>query len=486
MAADGTGYLIPDNPQPDELNCLLVFYPDDPMYLAALLGAITYMGTWAAWERDPDKRARLAAAAWKEANECTLDSMSCITELVTALTGINQTLVAIQQAIENQSISLDAGDIVTAVNGVQTAIENLEFDSVISEDDMSIVINNCCCCGGASSTTPGIPGIPDDLPPDTAPPTPLQPVEEIEPFPPEEPEQEWLLTECAMAQFLAYTFRKLCIDIANGDFTQANMVAKLATYLPGAGWDFIGGAAQLALALISIMSNLVGAGTIASEIDNKFETIKCALLNRSMTSSQRVSAIRTLIDTMSLPTLTRYAMKFIAGYIPVYYVFDLNTLAYAQSYLQDNGFFAAGCPGCVDTGGYPDPTQSGLYIRDHTSTSNQLWWSTDNTIFAQIGTTGQPFYFNRLYYITDHPTVGTGAMHCQLTSTPTANAIVCDVDVTNPNVIPVTITCYDAEDVMFQTVVASGEMVTIQTSRLDTQAGISGFRLQIVITGVSE
>lgn len=69
------GYLIPDNAQPDSLRCVRVYLPDDPLYLAALLGSLTYLGTWAAWERDAEKRGRLAALAWKDANERTIDEL---------------------------------------------------------------------------------------------------------------------------------------------------------------------------------------------------------------------------------------------------------------------------------------------------------------------------------------------------------------------------------------------------------------------------
>lgn len=73
--SDGKGYLIPDNAQPDELRCVRVYVPDDPLYIAALIGSITYLGTWTAWERDKEHRGTLAAQVWKEANEKTLDDL---------------------------------------------------------------------------------------------------------------------------------------------------------------------------------------------------------------------------------------------------------------------------------------------------------------------------------------------------------------------------------------------------------------------------
>lgn len=474
------GYIIPDNASPGDMDCILVFYPNDPTYLAALLGSITYLATWTAWERDPDKRGRIAAAAWKDANECTLDSMSCITDLVTALTSINQTLAAIQTAIENQSLSLDTANIEAAIGGVQTAIENLTFDSVMTEDDMSIVINNCCC--GGSSSTPTIPGLPDNLPPNTQPPTPTQPIDDYEPFPPEEPEANWLQNECAMAQFLLFTFRKICLDAANGDFTQANMIAKLATYFPGSGWDFIGGAAQFALALLTVISNLVDTATIAAEIDSKFEAMKCALLNRNVSASERIGQIRVLIDLMALPTLTRYAMKFIVGYMPAYYVFDLNTLAYAESYLQDNGFFAAGCPACVDMPS-PEPQPSTLFLRDHTSTAGQLWISTDGLSYSQYGyTSGFGFNFYQDYWLK-----GDAAYHldCEITAASSAsNRVDCDVTITNENLATISVGIQQY-GVAGSVVILAGQKTTVRSSLIDFQLAITDARIKVNIAPAS-
>jgi len=70
------GYLIPENAQPADTRCLRVFVPDDPLYIAAFLGALTYFGQWTAWERDEQKRGQFAAHAWREANELTLDGLS--------------------------------------------------------------------------------------------------------------------------------------------------------------------------------------------------------------------------------------------------------------------------------------------------------------------------------------------------------------------------------------------------------------------------
>lgn len=193
---DGKGYLIPDDVQPMEMGCILVFYPEDAQnyYLRALVGSLSYLGTWVAWERDTEKRGILAAKAWKEANDCTFDSMSCVTDLVTALTGINQTLAAIQAAIEGQEMVLDASGLLPALAGIEDAIENISISGGQSEEDMATVINNygCGCgCGNTDDNWDDAAPIPDD--PDIPPTT--------EPINPSD------YQKCSLAHYLIYTLR---------------------------------------------------------------------------------------------------------------------------------------------------------------------------------------------------------------------------------------------------------------------------------------
>lgn len=67
----------------DEIVCQLVYLPDRPEYWQALLGAISYMGTWVAWEADAGKRGKDAAANWREAFELTIGCwrMTCLEEI---------------------------------------------------------------------------------------------------------------------------------------------------------------------------------------------------------------------------------------------------------------------------------------------------------------------------------------------------------------------------------------------------------------------
>lgn len=89
------GYPLPDGELgEDEIVCQLIFLPDRSEYWQALLGAISYMSTWKAWERDSDKRGKDAAANWREAFELTMGCwrMTCLEDLTTAVTDILELL----------------------------------------------------------------------------------------------------------------------------------------------------------------------------------------------------------------------------------------------------------------------------------------------------------------------------------------------------------------------------------------------------------
>lgn len=57
----------------NELGCFLVFYPDEPAFRQALLGAITEFTKWWTWERDPLHRGAIAANLWDDAITATLE-----------------------------------------------------------------------------------------------------------------------------------------------------------------------------------------------------------------------------------------------------------------------------------------------------------------------------------------------------------------------------------------------------------------------------
>ena len=81
---DAPGYPLPDGELgQDEIVCQLVYLPDRPEYWQAFLGALHYMTTWRAWQRDTDKRGQDAAANWREAFEHTMECwrMTCLQDL---------------------------------------------------------------------------------------------------------------------------------------------------------------------------------------------------------------------------------------------------------------------------------------------------------------------------------------------------------------------------------------------------------------------
>lgn len=87
------GYLLPPDPIADEeIACALVFYPDRDEYRRALIGSLSYLSTWLAWERDENKNGKIAAAAWKTALDLTLEcwQMSCLDGLIADVAAIRQ------------------------------------------------------------------------------------------------------------------------------------------------------------------------------------------------------------------------------------------------------------------------------------------------------------------------------------------------------------------------------------------------------------
>lgn len=94
---DGKGYKLPAETVvmvEDDMACAVVYYPNEPEYRQALMGSLFYLGTWAAWQRDPLKRGRIAAANWKVANDLTLEciEMSCFDEIVNAINNLRVTV----------------------------------------------------------------------------------------------------------------------------------------------------------------------------------------------------------------------------------------------------------------------------------------------------------------------------------------------------------------------------------------------------------
>lgn len=90
----------------DEIVCQLVYLPDRPEYWQALLGALHYMTTWRAWERDDGKRGKDAAANWRAAFELTIGCwrMTCLEQL-------QEDVASILAIMEIPQSCCDAGDV---------------------------------------------------------------------------------------------------------------------------------------------------------------------------------------------------------------------------------------------------------------------------------------------------------------------------------------------------------------------------------------
>lgn len=109
------GYRLPaGDAYTDEVSCQLVYLPNKDEYWRALLGALDYMGTWAAWERDADKKGKDAARAWSEANEQTWECwrMACLEQLQDDVSAI-RLLLQQRACCDNVSVTYAPTTIVT-------------------------------------------------------------------------------------------------------------------------------------------------------------------------------------------------------------------------------------------------------------------------------------------------------------------------------------------------------------------------------------
>lgn len=413
---DGKGYLIPENATPDDMDCILVFYPNDPLYLRALVGSLAYLGTWTAWERSPDHRGLLAAKAWKDANDCTFDSMSCITELVTVLQEIrdaiaNQQLtvnvdnsdmvtaiVGVQTAIENQSINLDAGELLPALTGIQTAIENQELTcncgAGSSEEDMPIVINNCCCCGGGGNSGNPDTTLPPEIPPDYNPPIPMP-----DPTEPEPENDPMSIHKCAYAHYMVVKWRNTCVAVGDGSITATNLIEKLQQTFNDTqaiiNWS-VSDWSDLWVYLGLYLAGVFGySQQIANEIDSKLEAIKCAILQET-SADQKKAQVATLIDVMGLPQTVKLFMKQVFNLLPLGSMYGgyIETGAVVPSWA-----YASGCPGCIDLGGDDFPVLPASYqwvmgvdMNVSNKGTNTTTSKTGNTVYISVPASGDRWY----------------------------------------------------------------------------------------------
>lgn len=110
----GVGYLLPPGEAyTNEYECCLVVIPAKDEYRRAFFGALDYLSTWIAWERDTEKRGVDAALSWLEANEITREfwEMGFCGDMLAVL-------ISIDAKLGNLSCcdgSTTVGDVVTVV-----------------------------------------------------------------------------------------------------------------------------------------------------------------------------------------------------------------------------------------------------------------------------------------------------------------------------------------------------------------------------------
>lgn len=73
-----TGYLIPENIDPDENICVCVPIPKDWGHINAFIGQLTELAKWLTWEKDNTDNASIAARRWMEITECVIKEINCI------------------------------------------------------------------------------------------------------------------------------------------------------------------------------------------------------------------------------------------------------------------------------------------------------------------------------------------------------------------------------------------------------------------------
>ena len=346
---DGKRYILPSEPDTTELNCLLVFYPDRDEYFRALVGSLAHLGTWVAWERDAAHGAAIAARLWKDALDLTLDNMGCFEQISAILASMDNSLSIIAANMGNGTAA-DFSPIVDALGGIETAVSNLTFDSIIREDEM-ITINNCCSCGcSGSSGNPDV-NLPPELPPDYSPPIPI-PV-------PDEPNPEidyMTVHKCAFAHYMFVKWRNVIIDTCGGGITLSNVIEKFQQAMADSpsviGWA-IDNWGELVTYVGLYLAGVVGyASQCAAEIDSKADAIKCAILAETSPDTKK-QQVGVLIDIMALPLFVRSYMKQVFNLLPL----DLLYGGYIEGGTAVPAWaYAAGCPGCVDTNELPLPT----------------------------------------------------------------------------------------------------------------------------------
>lgn len=151
MPKSTMGYPLPSGEAfTDDLECLMVFYPDKPEYRQAFFGAYFYLSNWLAWERDSAKRGKDAARAWKLAVEATLEciEMGTCQNILELLTLVEENTRQCWCAIANDPTGgqNDTDDVVDGVGNVPQNIIDAGYATGTSDwagfDDYKCMISH--------------------------------------------------------------------------------------------------------------------------------------------------------------------------------------------------------------------------------------------------------------------------------------------------------------------------------------------------------
>ena len=156
----GRAYLLPDDLESVQgYKCYKIYVPDAFEFISAFWGSLDYLARWVAWERDPERRGRVAATMWRRAIELSRAAGECDSE--------------------------PPGDeIMEQLNTIIQLLQRIEAK------DMTTVINNLICCPTCGHPNNQV----IDCPPIVLPPEGPDPNENPEP-----PDPDFPAWKCAAA-----------------------------------------------------------------------------------------------------------------------------------------------------------------------------------------------------------------------------------------------------------------------------------------------
>lgn len=306
---DKRGYLTPQE-QPVDFSCVKVYYPNDTLYLSALLGSLGYLATWRAWQQDSEKTGKLAAQLWKNANDLTYET------LTDGCGGSSNDCELCEMTEE-------------------------ELRNLISEEleKMTITINNCNCgcgCGNGCTGTGGNQLPPGDIPDNTNPPTLPGSTQDIT-------GDEVTPTMCAIANYMLLNWRTAIISINNGSLSQDGYQNFIYELFQGV-WDWITDSATVFLETLGIFNaSTSDTGVLVSEIDSNYDALQCAMMQEG-TQAEIAQSLFDIVDGMALGFSTKYYMKKMLSYMPLTSIRESNVV---NNLTIDEAYYNRGCPACV-------------------------------------------------------------------------------------------------------------------------------------------